>query len=91
MKWNDTYSIGVPEIDEQHKVLFECIERLEAPQDEQQRGLSMYYVMEQLKDYVRVHFAVEEIVMRLFDYPGLEAHAKEHRAFSARLEALEKV
>ncbi len=28
--------------------------------------------------------------MRLFDYPGLEANAKEHRAFSARLEALEK-
>ena len=90
MEWNNKYAIGIPEIDEQHKVLFACIERLEAPADAQQHGLSMYYVMEQLKDFVRIHFAVEEIVMRLFDYPELEAHAAEHRAFSAKIEALEK-
>ena len=36
----------------------------------------------------RIHFAVEEIVMRLFDYPGLEAHAAEHRAFAQRLTQL---
>ncbi len=85
-----SYSIGIPEIDAQHRQLFECIDRLEAAGDEKQRELAVYYVMDELKDYVRVHFSVEEVVMRLFDYPDLEAHKAEHGAFVARLEALEE-
>ncbi len=89
MEWRKEYSIGIPEIDAQHMQLFECIDRLESAGDERQRELAVYFVMEQLNDYVRIHFTVEEIVMRLFDYPGLEAHIAEHRAFSARLKAFE--
>ena len=89
MDWRKEYSIGIPEIDAQHMQLFECIDRLESAGDERQRELAVYFVMEQLNDYVRIHFAVEEIVMRLFDYPGLEAHAAEHRAFAARLKEFE--
>ena len=88
MDWQKKYSIGIPEIDEQHKQLFDCIDRLESAGDERQRELAVYFVMEQLDDYARIHFAVEEIVMRLFDYPGLEAHAAEHRAFAQRLTQL---
>ncbi len=89
MEWKEAYSIGIPEIDEQHKQLLDCIERLESAGDGRQRELAVYFVMEQLTDYVRIHFAVEEIVMRLFDYPGLEAHVAEHRAFAARLKEFE--
>lgn len=89
MDWQKGYSIGIPEIDEQHKQLFECIDRLESAGDERQRELAVYFVMEQLSDYARIHFAVEEIVMRLFDYPGLAAHVAEHRAFAKRLTQLE--
>ena len=42
------YSIGIPELDEQHRQLFDCINRLEFPADEHQRGLAMYYAMDQL-------------------------------------------
>jgi hemerythrin len=90
MDWKAEYSIGIPEIDEQHKQLFACIDRLDTAATDEDRNLAVYYVMEELKDYVRIHFAVEEIVMRLFDYPGLEAHAAEHREFAAQLEAFEK-
>lgn len=89
MEWRKEYSIGIPEIDAQHMQLFECIDRLESAGDERQRELAVYFVMEQLNDYVRIHFTVEEIVMRLFDYPGLETHIAEHRAFSARLKEFE--
>ncbi len=90
MDWKAEYSIGIPEIDEQHKQLFACIDRLGSAANEEDRRLAVYFVMEELKDYARIHFSVEEIVMRLFDYPGLQAHAAEHRAFSSKLEALEK-
>jgi len=91
MDWKTQCLIGIPELDEQHGQLFECIDRLENAKDEKQRELAVYYVMEELKDYARIHFSVEEIVMRLFDYPGLEAHVAEHREFTDRLKALEKV
>jgi hemerythrin len=91
MEWKSEYSVGIPEIDEQHKQLFACIDRLESAGDEQQRELAVYFVIDELKDYVRIHFTVEEIVMRLFDYPGLEAHVAEHREFAARLIALGKI
>jgi hemerythrin len=85
------YLIGIPELDAQHLQLFECIERLEGAKDERQMELAVYYVIGELKDYARIHFAVEEIVMRLFDYPGLAAHAAEHRDFETSLKALEKM
>jgi len=91
MGWKLNCLIGIPEIDEQHRQLFECIDRLENAADQRQRELAAFYVLDELKGYARIHFSVEEIVMRLFDYPGLEAHAAEHREFSARLEALGKI
>lgn len=91
MDWKTNCLIGIPEIDEQHRQLFDCIDRLENAKDEHQRELAVFYVIDELKDHARINFAVEEIVMRLFDYPGLEAHVAEHREFTARLEALGKI
>jgi hemerythrin len=91
MDWKTNCLIGIPEIDEQHQKLFDCIDRLEHAKDEQQRELAVYFVMDELRDYARIHFAVEEVVMRLFDYPGFAAHAAEHREFEARLKALGKI
>jgi hemerythrin len=90
VKTKTEYSIGIPEIDAQHKQLFDCIDRLEAAGDDRQRELAVYYVMDELRDYVRIHFSVEEVVMRLFDYPERDKHAAEHRMFAARLERFEE-
>lgn len=90
METRTVYSIGIPEIDAQHKQLFDCIDRLEAAGDDRQRELAVYYVMDELRDYVRIHFAVEEVVMRLFDYPERERHAAEHGLFASRLETFEE-
>ena len=89
METKTAYSIGIPEIDAQHKQLFDCIDWLEAAGDDRQRELAVYYVMDELRDYVRIHFSVEEVVMRLFDYPERDKHAAEHRMFAARLETFE--
>lgn len=34
MDWKSEYSIGIPEIDEQHKQLFACIDRLDAAKND---------------------------------------------------------
>lgn len=91
MERRSDYLVGIPELDAQHEQLFACIERLERAEDQRQMELAVYYVIGELKDYARIHFTVEEVVMRLFDYPGLAAHAAEHREFEASLKALEQM
>lgn len=85
MPWTTELSVGIPEIDEQHKGLFACLARVEAAIDEKERGSAVFFALDQLADYVRIHFAVEEIEMRMHGYPDIDAHISEHRAFEARI------
>ena len=84
-------SVGVPEIDEQHKGLFDCLARVEAAIDEKKQGSSVFFELDQLADYARIHFAVEEIEMRIHRYPDFDAHVREHRAFEARIRQFSEV
>ena len=91
MEWKSEYSIGIPEIDEEHKVLLECIARLDdAKDDQKQRDLAVYFVLSELDDYVRVRFTVEEVIMRLFDYPGRGAHIQTHRSFTEYVKSMQQ-
>ena len=91
MKWQEAFSVGIPEIDEQHKALVDCItlveEAIALPRD--RRGWSaVHALLGRLSDYVRIHFAVEESLMRIHGYPEFEQHAAEHREFAVRLKDL---
>ena len=85
MLWTNDLSVGVPEIDEQHKELFDCLARVEQAIDEKQRGSSVFFALDQLADYARIHFAVEEIEMRIHRYPDFDAHVEQHRTFESRV------
>ena len=88
MEWSEALSIGIPEIDEQHKLLLDCINRLEEASTEEHRNLAVYFAIDRMEDYAQVHFAVEEILMRLLDYPGLGPHKGAHRVFIGEVERL---
>jgi hemerythrin len=90
MEWKSEYSIGIPEIDEEHKVLLGCIARLDAAKDSRQRDIDVYFVLTELRYYTRVHFAVEEIIMRVFGYPGREAHVQAHRRFTKYIKSMQQ-
>ena len=93
MNWKDEFSVGIPEIDQQHMVIVECIALVEqavAERTEKARWSAVHSAVGRLADYVRIHFAVEESLMRIHNYPGLEKHAQEHLKFSHDLMALQK-
>lgn len=83
--WQEEFSVGLPEIDEQHKVLFDIINRLwgatiaKAPQDE------MLDIVRELEKYTLSHFTAEEAFMRVSRFPGFEEHRKAHKTFIDRL------
>ncbi len=89
MEWKREYSVGIHEIDEQHKSLAECISGIEqavARYDRQSADAAIV----RLADLARVHFTVEESLMRIHDYPRLDEHVDEHQHFSSHLKTLQE-
>jgi hemerythrin len=88
MQWREEYSVGVAEIDDQHRDLVDCIAQLRKSIGAKQRWSVVHAVLVRLADYVRIHFAVEESLMRIHRYPGIEQHLEEHRWFRESLDEL---
>lgn len=86
----DKLLTGITEIDAQHEVLFDIVARLEKAVTSEDRWSAVHFGLVELAGYVNIHFAVEEVLMRLHGYPDLEAHIVEHRRFSAELSDLEE-
>lgn len=82
------FSVGLPEIDEEHQVLFDCLDAIVFALDTSYATSQGFAALEKLTDYSRTHFRVEECLMRVFDDPGLEEHKQQHAYFIEELEAL---
>jgi hemerythrin len=91
--WKAEYSVGIDEIDDQHKMLIDCIANLERSiedNDEKQRWTAIHYAIVQLSDYTRIHFSVEESLMRILDYPQRETHIAQHKVFVSFLQDIQR-
>lgn len=76
--WSDEYSVDIQEIDEQHKKLISIINKLyEALAAKKERD-RVTEVLNELVEYTKVHFAVEETLMRVFHYEEYDAHKEIH-------------
>jgi hemerythrin len=79
------FEIGIAEIDLQHHQLNALLERLRHSAD-RHYAYAANSILEELAIQTRVHFAVEESLMRLLSYPETEAHVAEHRLLTQQLE-----
>ncbi|MDR0634775.1 MAG: bacteriohemerythrin [Azoarcus sp.] len=89
LHWSDEYSVGIPEIDDQHKMLFELIDRIHTAILEHKGTAACVEVLDELVDYTRIHFALEQSLMHMGHYPDYEAHCALHRSLVAEVEALQ--
>jgi len=96
--WEDTFSVGIREFDQHHKILFEMINSLIIAKSEGSEGRVILNTLEQLKSYTIFHFAAEETMMEFFGFDGLEEHAAEHqnlldqvKAYQSRFETRQDV
>jgi len=80
IEWQDSFRVGEPVIDEQHRGLVDLINALD---DDVQVG----FVLDQLTLYVAEHFRFEEALMAEKEMAGLDAHKRQHREFEEWLAA----
>lgn len=78
IEWNASLGVGIEEIDAQHHVLVDLLNRLHGAMLHHRAGSESRLILDELVDYTRIHFAVEESLMRLFAYPDYEAHKASH-------------
>jgi len=79
LTWSDDFSIGVEEFDEQHKVLINLINALDDAMKQQAEAEILINIMQKLETSTKLHFGLEESLMRVLQYPGYEKHKQEHR------------
>lgn len=84
--WNDEYSVDIREIDDQHQVIVELINRLYGALATRARHTVVEEILDELVRYTRIHFAVEECLLRVFGYPGYEEHKAIHDRIVERVQ-----
>ena len=81
IKWTEDLSVGVSEIDDQHRRLIGIIDDLIDAQNQNKDAEVLSELISKMADYIDYHFGTEEKYMSRFQYAGLEHHRNEHRTF----------
>lgn len=82
--WSSTIETGLPEIDWQHRQLFELAATFRGEGDQ----IRVMKALAMLADYANTHLRDEEALLESIAYPGLEAHRALHRQFREMLRQL---
>lgn len=78
LEWSDSYKVGIQEVDEQHQELVAMLNALHQAIVEHHAKEASRKILDQLADYTRTHFLLEESLMRVTHYPGFDAHKQQH-------------
>jgi len=89
----NSYSLGVRSLDEQHKKLFILVNRFYKLKKTQNIKEEMREILYGFREYILVHFKEEEEYMQLINYPQLQEHKKLHNEISDSIiqEAVDKL
>lgn len=94
LDWRDDWSLGIPELDEDHRALFESLAllvrrfgRRRTPRagadDTGADAEALFAALTALGERVREHFQREEAFMLAFDFDGIGDHRSEHALLMA--------
>jgi hemerythrin len=79
--WNDALSVGVPEIDRQHKKLIDMINELDDATRAGHGKDIVSGILDGLIIYTATHFRTEEKYFDQLGYQDAEVHKQEHAVF----------
>ncbi len=88
--WNEQLSVGVEEIDEEHRELLFLMRRLELAMDQDNPSTEIHLILNSLADHALTHFSTEESHFLETGYPKADFHAQEHRRFERKINRFKK-
>jgi hemerythrin len=90
--WKEEYSIGVMEIDEQHKKLFEIVNRIQVLLSDEfitDKYDNIIEIINELKAYTIYHFKAEEEYMLKIGYKKFFSQKVSHKDFLEKMESID--
>ncbi|NOX90816.1 MAG: hemerythrin family protein [Calditrichaeota bacterium] len=84
ISWKDEYSVGIKEIDAQHKKLINIMNRLIEMRNARVDSELISETLTEMTEYASKHFETEEKYMVEYDYPDYDAHKKVHKEFKKK-------
>jgi hemerythrin len=87
-EWNEAYSVGIPELDIQHRQLMELAGELIRAANLGESGKMSPAVIEKMAEYAERHLQREELVLRVRGYPDYLNHKAEHDAYRRKIVVL---
>ena len=81
VKWSTDYQVNNTEIDKEHQSLFDILNDFYKGIQDGSSKEKLARLIEGLLEYAQIHFTHEEEYMQSVNFPGLDAHKKEHEAF----------
>jgi hemerythrin len=88
--WTEAYSVKIKSIDDQHKKLFELINKLHEAMSAGKARQVLSEIFTELTEYTVKHFAYEEGLMAKYGYPGYLAHKPQHEKLTAQVQDLQR-
>ncbi len=89
-EWNQSYSVKVTQLDQQHQTLFRTISELQEALRVGHGKEVVGKVLQKLIDYTKSHFSAEEAILEKNGYPELTAHKALHRALVKKVLEFQK-
>ncbi len=86
--WSDEFSVGIDEIDRDHRKLFELLTKLHDASHAGTRREELGKVLDEVLHYLCYHFAHEEELLLQTNFPGYEKHRRLHQAMIGMIEEI---
>ncbi len=90
IEWKQEFNTGCIEIDKQHQHLAEIINELYNAFEMGLAESKVIEVLEDLEEYTKTHFALEEELFEKYNYPLAQEHKEEHERLVKHLTELKE-
>lgn len=90
VQWREHLSVGVEEIDSQHRELFDRFNAFFEACEQDKGGDLAAKLFDFLDEYIATHFADEERFQRALGYPEYEKHREQHLLFVREIASLKE-
>ncbi len=85
IEWDESLSVHVTEIDQQHKELVRVLNHLADAIQAKKGNETLKRTLEVLINYAEHHFKTEEKYFAQFNYPDADSHKEEHLTFALKI------
>jgi len=88
IKWKEEYSVGIQEIDEQHKYFLSILNDLYNAVLANKSREELKDLFQKLSDYAEKHFSTEEKYFDEFGYEGSSEHKLKHQEMREEIQRI---